>query len=104
MYCTATFLHGWSSHSRHSGYVNDFGELQVNVDSIREKLDHTHYVHYRVTLVVPPPCPVDQPILQNSHLPKQNQAGMTKIIVNPTQVRDHQSHPVLKVFTLQHTL
>ena len=46
---------------------------------------------------VPPPCPVDQPILPNSKLPKQNQAerGMIKIIVNPTQVRDHQSHPVL---------
>ena len=40
---------------------------------------------------VPPPCPLDRPILPNSHLPKQNQAdrGMTKIIVNPNQVGDH---------------
>ena len=27
------------------------------------------------------------------------QAGMTKILVNPTQVRDHQSHPVQSLVT-----
>ena len=47
----------------------------------------TNAVLYRVRLLwsctlvgmtmifnVPPPCPVDQPILPNSHLPMQNQA------------------------------
>ena len=56
---------------------------------------------YRVTLVVanlgwddlilnvPPSCRVDQPILPNSHLPKQYQAvrGMSKFTVNPTKPR-----------------
>ena len=45
---------------------------------------------------VPPFCPTAQPILTNFHLSKQNRtdSGIAKIKVNPTQVRDHQSHPV----------
>ena len=37
-----------------------------------------------------------QPVQPNSHLSNQNRAdsGMTEIVVNPTQVCDHQSHPV----------
>ena len=40
-----------------------------------------------------------QPVLPNSHLPKQSKAdsGITKIIVNPTQVGNHQSHPAERV-------
>ena len=56
-----------------------------------------------LTLVfnVLPPCPVEQHILPNSHLPKQNQAhrGMSKIIVNRTQVRDHR---ITIAFALQY--
>lgn len=45
-------------------------------------------------LHVPSSCPAAQPI----HLSKQNWAGsgMAKIKANPTQVRDHQTHPVEK--------
>ena len=55
-------------------------------------------VGFTLIFNVPPPCPVDQPIPPNSHLPKQNQVdrGMTKIIVNPTQVHNHQNHPVVE--------
>ena len=47
-------------------------------------------------LDAPPICPAAQLTQPYSNLPKQNQAdrGMTKIKVNPTQVRDHQSHPI----------
>ena len=61
---------------------------------------------YRVNLVVadadlglidsdldlPPSCPVDQPILPNSHLPKLNWAEneTPTIHVNPTKVHNHQ--------------
>ena len=53
-----------------------------------------------IILNVPPPCPVDQPIPPNFHLPKQDQAdrGMIKIIVNPTMERVSQSHPVCTVW------
>ena len=58
---------------------------------------------YRVNLVVvdlglidfdlddPSFCPNAQPVLPNSHLPKQNWAGsgMTKFKVNPNHVHDH---------------
>ena len=39
----------------------------------------------------PPSCPTIQPALPNSRLPKQNRAdsGITKIMVNPNQARDH---------------
>ena len=42
---------------------------------------------------VPPSCQVAQPILPKAYLPKLNRAdnGMTKIIVNPTQIHDHQT-------------
>ena len=45
---------------------------------------------------VPPSCPVAQPLLPNSHQPKQNWAdsGTVKIQVNPTQIRQEMSHPV----------
>ena len=46
---------------------------------------------------VPPSCPVIQPILPNPHLPRQNLAasGMTKIMVNPTNVPNYHCLPVL---------
>ena len=45
---------------------------------------------------VPPSCPAAQPLLPNSHQPKQNWAdnGTVKIQVNPTQVRQEMDHPV----------
>ena len=41
-------------------------------------------------------CPAQQPILSNSHLPKQNRAGgkMTRIKFNTTQDHNQQVHPV----------
>ena len=71
-------------------------------------LSHLLYGRYRVTLVVaylgwvdidlnvPPSCTASQSNLSNPYLPKQNltDSGMTKITFNPTQVGDHQSHPV----------
>ena len=45
-------------------------------------------------LDVPPSCPAAQPILPNSHLPKQSLAGMSKLKVNPTRVTNHHPHPV----------
>ena len=47
-------------------------------------------------LEVPQTCHTAQPILLSFHLPKLNWAdrGMTKNKVNPTQVHDHQVHPV----------
>ena len=43
-----------------------------------------------------PSCPTAQPILPNSHLPKQNgtESGTTKIRDIPTQVREVMVHPV----------
>ena len=42
-----------------------------------------------------------QQVLPNSYVPKQNRADsdLTKIIVNPTQVCVHQSHPV-KIYSI----
>ena len=70
------------------------------------KVPFLYIDNYRLTLVVADlswvdfdlgvsaSCPVARPILPNTHLPKQNQAdnGITQIIVNPTEVRNHQSH------------
>ena len=67
----------------------------------------TKVIPYRVNLVVvdlgwvdfdldvPPFCLAAQPILPNSHLPKQNWAenGTLKIKVNLTQVSDQMKHP-----------
>ena len=45
---------------------------------------------------VPPSCPAAQPLLPNSHQPKQNRADSrrVKIEVNPTQVGQEIGHPV----------
>ena len=47
-------------------------------------------------LCVPPPCPHAQPLLPNSHQPRQNLAGSgtPKIKINPAQAQDHMRHPV----------
>ena len=46
---------------------------------------------------VPPYCPAAQPLLPNSHQPKQNWAdgGTTKIKVNPTQISEQMNHQIL---------
>ena len=45
----------------------------------------------------PSSCPAAQPLLPDSHPPKQNRAGsgMKNSKVNPTQVCDHEPHPVV---------
>ena len=45
---------------------------------------------------VPPSCIAAQPLLPNSHQPRQNRAdsGTLKIQVNPTQILGQMNHPV----------
>ena len=47
-------------------------------------------------LGVPPSCPSAQPLLPNSHQPKQNWAdsGTLKIQVNPNPVHEQMNYPV----------
>ena len=57
------------------------------------------WIGLTLTWDVPPFCPAAQPLLPNSHQPKQNRAdsGAVKIQVTPTQVRQEMDHHVLSL-------